>query len=83
MGRVHCYASSRSQPREERGFRAFTREHPLNQILAGCGPDAHPIARVSADGSSGGCHLWYEAWRFLRPLYPDYLAPVQPYVLGD
>jgi hypothetical protein len=77
------------------------RERPLEQILAGYDPDAHPIIRVlaregpagllrlaqrhgysPAEGYVDGCHLCYEARRFLRPVYPGQLAPAHPYLPG-
>lgn len=75
------------------------RQHPLDEILSGYDPDAHPIIRVlaqegplgllrlaqregfsAAGGYVDGCHLCYQARRFLRRRYPDHLAPARPYV---
>jgi wyosine [tRNA(Phe)-imidazoG37] synthetase (radical SAM superfamily) len=74
------------------------RARPLNEILAGYDPDAHPLIRAlaqegpqgllrlakrhgfsAAGGYVDGCHLCYQARRFLRPHYPDHLAPTQVY----
>jgi hypothetical protein len=62
--------------------------YPILRALADGGPQAllelaQRHGYVPADGHVDGCHLCYEARRFLRPLYPDYLAPVQPYIPGD
>jgi hypothetical protein len=74
------------------------RQRPLNEILTGYDPDAHPIISVLtregpagllrlaqrhgysfAGGYADGCHLCYQARRFLRHDYPDHLAPTHPY----
>jgi hypothetical protein len=36
-----------------------------------------------AGGYIDGCHLCYEARRFLHLYYPDHLAPVHPYIESE
>jgi MoaA/NifB/PqqE/SkfB family radical SAM enzyme len=61
--------------------------HPIIRELAAEGPAG--LLRLAARyGFSAatryvdGCHLCYEARRFLRPYYPDYLAPAHAYLPG-
>lgn len=77
------------------------RQRPLDEILAGYDPDAHPIIGVLAQegplgllrlaqrhgyslagGYVDGCHLCYQARRFLHRHYPNHLAPAHPYAEG-
>ncbi len=58
--------------------------HPIIRVLHQEGPSGLlRIARNrgfrSNDGYVDGCHLCYEARRFLQPLYPDVLAPAAMY----
>ncbi|RLC66989.1 MAG: hypothetical protein DRI48_03415 [Chloroflexi bacterium] len=65
--------------------------HPIVRVLAREGPGGLlRLAQRHGYSSSGdsrdsrsyvdGCHLCYEVRRFLYPHYPDYLAPVHPYL---
>ncbi len=61
--------------------------HPIIHTLAQEGPlGLLRMARRYGYSSSGdyvdGCHMCYEARRFLRAYYPVHLAPAHPYV-GD
>jgi hypothetical protein len=62
--------------------------HPIIRVLAREGPAgllrlAQRHGYAPAGGYVDGCHLCYEARRFLRPCYPDYLAPDRPYVESE
>lgn len=59
--------------------------HPIIRVLVQEGPagllrlvqrQGYSLARGCVDG----CHLCYEVRRFLRPYYPDHLAPAHPYI---
>jgi len=59
--------------------------HPIIRVLAQDGPAgllrlAQEYGYSSTRGYVDGCHLCYEARRFLRPYYSDHLAPARPYV---
>jgi wyosine [tRNA(Phe)-imidazoG37] synthetase (radical SAM superfamily) len=61
--------------------------HPIIRVLAQEGPLG--LLRLAqrhgyslAGGYVDGCHLCYQARRFLRRHYPDHLAPAYPYVEG-
>lgn len=61
--------------------------HPIVSVLAAEGPiGLMRIAERHGHASSwryvDGCHLCYQARRFLRPYYPDHLAPSHLYI-GD
>jgi hypothetical protein len=61
--------------------------HPIIRVLAAEGPAgllrlAQGQGYAPADGYVDGCHLCYEARRFLRPVYPGHLAPAHPYLPG-
>jgi hypothetical protein len=61
--------------------------HPIIGVLAREGPSGlRRLAQSHGYSPTGsyvdGCHLCYEARRFLRPHYPDHLAPAHPYT-GD
>jgi hypothetical protein len=58
--------------------------HPIIGVLAREGPSgllrlAQRHGYSPARGYVDGCHLCYDVRRFLRPYYPDYLAPAHPY----
>jgi hypothetical protein len=58
--------------------------HPIIRTLVREGPEgllrlARHHGYEPAEGYVDGCHLCYEARRFLCPLYPEYLAPTRPY----
>lgn len=60
--------------------------HPIIHVLAQEGPTgllrlAQSHGYSPAEGYVDGCHLCYEARRFLRPYYPDHLAPAHPYAV--
>jgi hypothetical protein len=62
--------------------------HPIIRALAHGGPAqllrlAQQNGYEPADEYVDGCHLCYEARRFLRPAYPDHLAPAHPYIGDD
>ncbi len=62
--------------------------HPIIRVLAREGPLgllelAQRHGYAPAGGYADGCHLCYEARRFLQPYYPDHLAPVRPYVESE
>lgn len=58
--------------------------HPIIQVLANEGP-AGLLALAKSHGYQGqeafvdGCHMCYEARRFLHPHYPEHLAPAHVY----
>ena len=59
-------------------------DHPIIRVLAREGPAgllrlAQHHGYSPTDGYVDGCHLCYQVRRFLRPYYPDILAPVHPY----
>jgi len=59
--------------------------HPIIRVLADEGPSgllrlAEARGYMRADGYVDGCHLCYEARRFLRPYYPAHLVPAHPYL---
>ena len=59
--------------------------HPIIGVLASDGPPgllrmARERGYTPAAGYADGCHMCYEARRFLHPFYPDHLAPGRPYV---
>lgn len=59
--------------------------HPIIRALAEDGPTGLlRLARRHGYSPAGdyvdGCHMCYEARRFLLPHYPDHLAPPHPYV---
>jgi hypothetical protein len=61
--------------------------HPIIRVLAQEGPAgllrlAQRHGYTPKQGYADGCHLCYEARRFLRPHYPDQLAPAHPYLHG-
>jgi hypothetical protein len=61
--------------------------HPIIQALADEGPAgllrlAQRHGYAPAEGTVDGCHLCYETRRFLRPQYPEQLAPAHPYLPG-
>ncbi len=58
--------------------------HPIIRLLAQEGPPgllrlAQRHGYASDEGYMDGCHLCYQARRFLYPHYPDHLAPLRPY----
>jgi hypothetical protein len=58
--------------------------HPIIGVLAREGPSgllrlAQRHGYLPAIGYVNGCHLCYQVRRFLRPYYPDHLAPAHPY----
>jgi hypothetical protein len=58
--------------------------HPIIGVLVQEGPWgllklAQRHGYSPARGYVDGCHLCYEVRRFLRPYYPDHLAPAHPY----
>jgi wyosine [tRNA(Phe)-imidazoG37] synthetase (radical SAM superfamily) len=58
--------------------------HPIIRVLAQEGPQgllrlAKRHGFSAAGGYVDGCHLCYQARRFLQPHYPDHLAPTQAY----
>ncbi|MBE9507910.1 MAG: radical SAM protein [Chloroflexi bacterium] len=61
--------------------------HPIIRVLAQEGP-AGLLRLAQRHGYSlpggyvDGCHLCYQVRRFLRPHYPDHLAPAHPYSEG-
>lgn len=62
-------------------------EHPIIQVLVEEGPQgllglAQRHGFSLPGGYVDGCHLCYQARRFLRPHYPDELAPAHPYTGG-
>jgi len=62
--------------------------HPIIRVLAREGPAgllrlAQRLGYAPARGYVDGCHLCYEARRFLHPYYPDHLAPAHPYVESE
>ncbi|HEY75319.1 MAG TPA: radical SAM protein [Thermoflexia bacterium] len=59
--------------------------HPIIRVLLQEGPPgllglAQQRGYSPAQGYVDGCHLCYEVRRFLRPFYPDHLAPAHPYL---
>jgi hypothetical protein len=61
--------------------------HPIIRVLDREGPAgllrlAQGHGDAPAEGPVDGCHLCYEARRFLRPHYPKILAPAHPYLPG-
>jgi len=59
--------------------------HPIIRVLAREGPVgllklAQRHGYMPTRDYVDGCHMCYETRRFLRPYYPDHLAPAQPYV---
>ena len=58
--------------------------HPIIRVLVREGPAgllrlAQRHGYSPGRGYVDGCHLCYEVRRFLRPYYPDHLAPARPY----
>ena len=57
--------------------------HPIIRVLAREGPPGllrlAQLHGYSPSGYVDGCHLCYQVRRFLRPYYPDHLAPACPY----
>jgi hypothetical protein len=58
--------------------------HAIISVLVREGPRglvrlAQHHGYAAADDYVDGCHMCYEARRFLQPFYPDQLAPLQPY----
>jgi hypothetical protein len=61
--------------------------HPIIRVLVREGPVgllrlAQRHGYTPAEGYVDGCHMCYEARRFLRPYYAAHLAPAHPYVPG-
>jgi len=59
--------------------------HPIIRLLAREGPPgllrlAQRHGYAPTGGYVDGCHMCYEARRFLHPYYPDHLAPAHPYL---
>lgn len=62
--------------------------HPIIGVLVREGPSgllrlAQSHGHSPTGGYADGCHLCYEMRRFLRPYYPDHLAPTHPYTGDD
>ena len=58
--------------------------HPIIRLLMREGPGgllklAEHYGYLPERGWVDGCHLCYQTRRFLRPYYPDLLAPTTPY----
>ena len=61
--------------------------HPIIRLLMQEGPAGllrlaqhHGYGAVDKGNYVDGCHLCYEARRFLHPHYPNELAPAHPYL---